>query len=159
MRNLVVSILIPFILLFNSNSSFSFDFSHNLWFRNIYIAPRGQGVFSIGATEDERGYDSTIKMDELFFLTNSLWESLPKLEDLELDEIKVGLRPAIYDGYPVLGPLEKASSDIIKELLKIDARGGIIAIDKNANTSMPFNTDGMIRGSFTNKSELFVAIY
>ena len=55
--------------------------------------------------------------------------------------------------------LEKASSDIIKELLKIDARGGIIAIDKNANTSMPFNTDGMIRGSFTNKSELFVAIY
>ena len=55
--------------------------------------------------------------------------------------------------------LEKASSDIIEELLKIDARGGIIAIDKNANTSMPFNTDGMIRGSITNKSELFVAIY
>ena len=55
--------------------------------------------------------------------------------------------------------LEKASSDIIEELLKIDARGGIIAIDKNANTSMPFNTDGMIRGSVTNKSELFVAIY
>jgi len=55
--------------------------------------------------------------------------------------------------------LEKASSDIIEELLTIDARGGIIAIDKNANISMPFNTDGMIRGSFTNKSELFVAIY
>ena len=55
--------------------------------------------------------------------------------------------------------LEKASSDIIEELLKIDARGGIIAIDKNANTSMPFNTDGMIRGSITNKSELYVAIY
>ena len=55
--------------------------------------------------------------------------------------------------------LEKASNDIIQELLKIDARGGIIAIDKNANTSMPFNTDGMIRGSITNKSELFVAIY
>ncbi len=55
--------------------------------------------------------------------------------------------------------LEKASSDIIEELLKIDARGGIIAIDKDANTSMPFNTDGMIRGSLTNKSELFVGIY
>ena len=55
--------------------------------------------------------------------------------------------------------LEKASGDIIEELLKIDARGGIIAIDKDANTSMPFNTDGMIRGSLTNKSELFVAIY
>ena len=55
--------------------------------------------------------------------------------------------------------LDKASSDIIQDLLKIDARGGVIAIDKNANISMPFNTDGMIRGSFTNKSQLFVAIY
>ena len=55
--------------------------------------------------------------------------------------------------------LDKASSDIIQDLLKIDARGGVIAIDKNANISMPFNTDGMIRGSFTNKSQLLVAIY
>ena len=55
--------------------------------------------------------------------------------------------------------LDKASSDIIQDLLKIDARGGVIAIDKNANISMPFNTDGMIRGSFTNKAQLFVAIY
>tara|TARA_B100001559_G_scaffold163838_1_gene137384 strand:- start:311 stop:1273 length:963 start_codon:yes stop_codon:yes gene_type:complete len=55
--------------------------------------------------------------------------------------------------------LDKASSDIIQDLSKIDARGGVIAIDKNANISMPFNTDGMIRGSFTNKSQLFVAIY
>jgi len=55
--------------------------------------------------------------------------------------------------------LDKASNDIIQDLSKIDARGGVIAIDKNANISMPFNTDGMIRGSFTNKSQLFVAIY
>ena len=55
--------------------------------------------------------------------------------------------------------LDKASSDIIQDLSKIDARGGVIAIDKNANISMPFNTDGMIRGSFTNKSQLLVAIY
>ena len=55
--------------------------------------------------------------------------------------------------------LDKASNNIIKELSKIDARGGVIAIDKNANISMPFNTDGMIRGSFTNKSQIFVAIY
>ena len=55
--------------------------------------------------------------------------------------------------------LDKSSSDIIQDLSKIDARGGVIAIDKNANISMPFNTDGMIRGSFTNKSQLFVAVY
>ena len=52
-------------------------------------------------------------MDELFFLTNSLWESLPKLEDITLNEIKVGLRPAVYDGNPIIGPLEEVSQDII----------------------------------------------
>ena len=55
--------------------------------------------------------------------------------------------------------LEESSTNVIEELKKIGASGGLIAIDKNANISTPFNTDGMIRGSITNKSELNVAIY
>lgn len=55
--------------------------------------------------------------------------------------------------------LEESSTKVIEELKKIGASGGLIAIDKNANISTPFNTDGMIRGSITNKSELNVAIY
>ena len=88
-------------------------FNHNLWFRNIYIAQRENGILAVGATEEEKGFDSSVKMDELFFLTNSLWESLPKLEDVTLNEIKVGLRPAVYDGNPIIGPLEEVSPDII----------------------------------------------
>ena len=88
-------------------------FNHNLWFRNIYIAQRENGILAVGATEEEKGFDSVVKMDELFFLTNSLWESLPKLEDVTLNEIKVGLRPAVYDGNPIIGPLEAVSPDII----------------------------------------------
>ena len=91
----------------------SLKFNHNLWFRNIYIAQRDNGILAVGATEEEKGFDSSIKMDELFFLTNSLWESLPKLEDVTLNEIKVGLRPAVYDGNPIIGPLEEVSQDII----------------------------------------------
>ena len=55
--------------------------------------------------------------------------------------------------------LETSSQGIINELDEIDAKGGLIAIDKNANIFMPFNTDGMIRGSLTSKSQLTVAIY
>ena len=55
--------------------------------------------------------------------------------------------------------LEESSQDIINELREIGATGGLIAIDKDANVSTPFNTDGMIRGSITNKSDLNVAIY
>ena len=49
--------------------------------------------------------------------------------------------------------------EILLELEKINATGGLIAIDSNANIAMPFNTDGMIRGSITNKSNIYVAIY
>ena len=91
----------------------SLKFNHNLWFKNIYIAQRENGVLAVGATEEEKGFDSSVKMDELFFLTNSLWESLPKLEDITLNEIKVGLRPAVYDGNPIIGPLEEVSPNII----------------------------------------------
>ena len=52
-----------------------------------------------------------------------------------------------------------SSEEILLELEKIDATGGLIAIDSNANIAMPFNTDGMIRGSITNKSNIYVAIY
>ena len=43
--------------------------------------------------------------------------------------------------------------------MKVGGSGGLIAIDKDANISTPFNTDGMIRGSITNKSDLLVEIY
>tara|TARA_A100001234_G_scaffold55990_1_gene47944 strand:- start:1435 stop:2346 length:912 start_codon:yes stop_codon:yes gene_type:complete len=53
----------------------------------------------------------------------------------------------------------EASQDIINELEQIEAYGGIIAIDYDANIAMPFNTDGMIRGGITNKRKIFVEIY
>ena len=55
--------------------------------------------------------------------------------------------------------LEDSSNAVIKELRGIGASGGLIAIDKDANVSMPFNTEGMIRGSLTNVSALNVSIY
>ena len=42
-------------------------FNHNLWFRNIYIAQRDNGILAVGATEEEKGFDNSVKMDELFF--------------------------------------------------------------------------------------------
>ena len=53
----------------------------------------------------------------------------------------------------------EASQEIIDELEQIEAYGGIIAIDYDANIAMPFNTDGMIRGGVTNKRKIFVEIY
>ena len=55
--------------------------------------------------------------------------------------------------------ISTSSNEILNELKNINAEGGLIAIDSEANIAMPFNTDGMIRGSITSKSILNVAIY
>ncbi len=37
--------------------------------------------------------------------------------------------------------------------------GGMIALDKDGNMAMPFNTAGMYRGTITESGEIEVAIY
>jgi len=55
--------------------------------------------------------------------------------------------------------ISDSSEEILMELKDISAYGGLIAIDSEANISMPFNTHGMIRGSVSNKTNINVAIY
>lgn len=45
--------------------------------------------------------------------------------------------------------LEEAATKVIHErLAEIGGTGGVIAIDKAGNISMPFNTEGMYRGYY-----------
>ena len=56
--------------------------------------------------------------------------------------------------------LEKAANRVIMQKLKnIGADGGIIAVDKDGNISMTFNTPGMYRGYITSDSGPEVFIY
>ena len=86
---------------------------HNLWFRNIYVAPRDNGDLIIGATEEENGFDNRISLGESYFLIKNIWESLPFTDDYEICDFKSGLRPASYDGLPYIGTLSSISKDII----------------------------------------------
>ena len=88
-------------------------FKNNLWFRNIYIAQRENNILSIGATEQERGFDENIRMDEVYYLTKNIWESFVDLESMKLIDIKCGIRPGVIDGYPIIGTLDKISEDLI----------------------------------------------
>ncbi len=55
--------------------------------------------------------------------------------------------------------LEEASQIIInKKLLEKGGTGGVVALDKNGNISMPFNTAGMYRG-WRKPGESYVGIY
>ena len=56
--------------------------------------------------------------------------------------------------------LQEASRIVIQDkLTDLGGTGGIIAVDKNGNMVMEFNTAGMYRATMNDKGELFVGIY
>lgn len=56
--------------------------------------------------------------------------------------------------------LEAAANHVVNEkLVERDGSGGIIAIDKDGNIAMPFNTAGMYRGFVKSDGKIVVKIY
>ncbi len=56
--------------------------------------------------------------------------------------------------------LQAAAEEVImKKLTQLGGTGGIVAIDRNANIAMPFNTEGMYRAYKVQGGNTFVAIY
>lgn len=56
--------------------------------------------------------------------------------------------------------LAQACDEVIqKRLKKIGGDGGLIAVDREGNVAMPFNTDGMYRASFKSGGSKLIAIY
>jgi len=56
--------------------------------------------------------------------------------------------------------LEQAAKEVIQNKVpELGGDGGIIAVDKNGNMVMEFNTSGMYRASMNDKGELYIGIY
>ena len=68
-----------------------------------YLVPRGDGRYVLGATMEERGFDTTITAGPLFELLRDAIELLPGLSELVIDELSAGLRPGTPDNAPALG--------------------------------------------------------
>ena len=55
--------------------------------------------------------------------------------------------------------LDDAATDIIQQLKELEGNGGLIAVDKEGNVSMPFNTKSMFRGYVTSNGDHYVGIF
>lgn len=55
--------------------------------------------------------------------------------------------------------IQTATQETIDEIGKMGGDGGVIALDKNGNIAMPFNTAGMYRGAITEDGEVMIEIY
>jgi glycine oxidase len=78
--------------------------SHVIWGPGIYLVPRLDGRLIVGATVEEKGFDSTLTAGGLLTLLEAAWRAVPAIEDLPIDEMWVGHRPGSRDDAPILGP-------------------------------------------------------
>lgn len=71
---------------------------------DIYMIPQLDGDLLVGATMEEMGFDLKANAGGTLDLLRFGWQVLPGIYDMELAEISVGLRPAMDDHLPLLGP-------------------------------------------------------
>lgn len=72
-------------------------------FEGGYLVPRGDGRYALGATVEERGFDTSATAGGVYELLRDAGEVLPGVAELAIDEIQVGLRPGTPDNVPVIG--------------------------------------------------------
>ncbi len=70
----------------------------------VYLVPRGDGRLVLGATAEERGYDTAVTAGGVLDLLREAYELLPGLDAYELTETTAGLRPGTPDNAPLIGP-------------------------------------------------------
>jgi glycine oxidase len=68
-----------------------------------YIVPRGDGNYVLGATSEERGFDTTVTAGAVFELLRDTIELVPGVGELVIDELAAGLRPGTRDNAPAIG--------------------------------------------------------
>jgi glycine oxidase len=74
--------------------------------RPVYLVPRRDGEVVIGATEEERGADTTVTAGGLLDLLRPAADLVPGIVEYPVAETIAGLRPGTPDNAPIIGYLE-----------------------------------------------------
>lgn len=69
----------------------------------VYLVPREDGRLIVGATVEERGFDTAVTAGGVHELLREAYRLLPEVSELELVEAAAGLRPATPDNLPLVG--------------------------------------------------------
>ncbi len=71
--------------------------------RPIYLVPRADGEIVLGATSEEQGFDTRLTVEGTGDLLADARVLLPRLGEIVLAEMSVGLRPGSPDNAPMIG--------------------------------------------------------
>jgi glycine oxidase len=69
-----------------------------------YLVPRDDGSYVLGATMEERGYDTAPTAGGVYELLRDMSEVVPGVLELDVEELRAGLRPGTPDNLPAIGP-------------------------------------------------------
>ncbi|MGO9974421.1 MAG: glycine oxidase ThiO [Solirubrobacteraceae bacterium] len=69
-----------------------------------YLVPRGDGRYVLGATMEERGFDTTVTVEAVHTLLRDAVELVPGVTELVIDETGAAIRPGTPDNMPMVGP-------------------------------------------------------
>jgi glycine oxidase len=69
----------------------------------VYMVPREDGRLVVGATVEERGFDSAVTAGGVHELLREAYRLIPEIAELELIEATAGLRPGSPDNAPLIG--------------------------------------------------------
>ena len=75
----------------------------SLRFDGGYLVPRGDGRYVLGATVEERGFDTTVTAGGVYELLRDAAEVIPDVLELRIDTVRAGLRPGTPDNVPLIG--------------------------------------------------------
>lgn len=70
---------------------------------DAYIVPRASGEVVVGATSEDRGFDTMVTTGAVHELLRAAIELVPDVAELEFVEALAGLRPGSHDNVPMIG--------------------------------------------------------
>jgi glycine oxidase len=82
--------------------------SRIVWGHRAYVVPWSSGSLLVGATVEEAGFDERATAAGVRDLASAVIELLPDAATARFDAVRVGLRPALPDGLPAIGPFQRA---------------------------------------------------
>jgi glycine oxidase len=77
--------------------------NRNIASERVYLVPRDDGRLIVGATQEERGFDTTVTAGGVHELLREAYRVLPDVAEMELAGTIAGLRPGTPDNLPIVG--------------------------------------------------------
>lgn len=86
------------------------DLSRMVRSPRIYLVPKDTGRLLVGATSEEKGFDTTVTAGGVWYVLDEGWRTVPGIYELPKTMDMAGLRPTTPDHRPVMGPAEGYNS-------------------------------------------------